>query len=333
MNEPRLISVVVPAYNEEDSIATAVRAIADVVRSIGAPFEIIVVDDGSRDTTFETASAARSDGLPVHALALSRNFGKEAALYAGLAAARGQVVVTMDADLQHRPALIPRMVEAWRSGARVVHAVKRDRGDESWYAGARARLANAVLSRLTGVDLRGSSDYKLLDESVVGVVVNSMHERGRVYRAVVQWLGCRQARIEFTVAERCAGRTHWSLHALFGLTLDTVFGFTSAPLRLVTWLGTATLVLGLVIGGDALWSWAHGRAVTGFATTIITLPLIGSFVMISLGIIGEYIARIYVELQGRPPYVVERRTSEVTDSGQSAVAQDDRVRAACCSSE
>lgn len=326
MNEPRLISVVVPAYNEAAGIATAVRAIADVVRSVGVPYEIVVVDDGSRDATFACASAVRADGLPVNVLALSRNFGKEAALLAGLAAARGDAVITMDADLQHPPALIPRMVDAWRRGARVVHAVKRDRGDEPWYAGARARLANALLSRLTGIDLRGASDYKLLDRSVVDVVVGSLTEHGRVYRALVQWLGFEQVRVEFTVAERCAGRTHWSMRALCQLTFDAVFGFTSAPLRLVTWLGSATLVLGLVIGGEALWSWWRGVAVSGFATTIITLLLIGSFVMISLGIIGEYIARIYEELQGRPTYLVERRTG-VTADGAHLRAIDADARA------
>ncbi|MCZ8131453.1 MAG: glycosyltransferase family 2 protein [Steroidobacteraceae bacterium] len=302
-----LLSIVIPAHDEEHGIPWMIRAVADVMARLAYPYEIVVVDDGSRDATFERAAECAHAGVTVRAIRLSRNFGKEAALCAGLEAARGAAVITIDADLQHPPSTIPRMVEAWERGARIVHGVKRSRGDERWYATARAKLVNALIGRLGGIELRNASDFKLLDRQVVDVLVHELPERHRFYRGLAQWIGFEQACVEFDVAPRRVGVSHWSLSGLVGLAWTATVSFSAAPLRVVGYLGVLTLLMGLVIGGEAIWSWANGIAVSGFATTIMTLLLIGSFVMISLGVIGEYIAKIYDEIKHRPPYVVACR--------------------------
>jgi glycosyltransferase involved in cell wall biosynthesis len=302
----RLLSIVVPAYNEAEGIEAACTTLARIGTSTGYACEIIVVDDGSRDATFERASALRGLPATVRVIGLSRNFGKEAALLAGLRRAAGDAVITIDADLQHPPSLIPAMVLAWERGSKVVHGIKRSRGDESFVATWRAALVNRLLTHLGEVHLQRSSDYKLLDRAAVDVVAHQMTERMRLYRGLAEWVGFPQTTLEFDVAPRLHGQSAWSLRSLLGLTLTALVSFSSAPLRLVSLLGLLTFLLGAGIGGEALWSWVHGRSTSGFVTVIMTLLLIGSFIMISLGIIGEYIAKIYEEIKRRPEYIIGR---------------------------
>jgi len=300
-----LLSIVVPAHNEASGIAHAVEVISGVLASGPMRFEIIVVDDGSHDQTFERIRALAVADARVKGLRFTRNFGKEAALLAGLRAASGAAVVTIDADLQHPPALIPQMIEQWRGGAMVVDAVKRDRATDGALTRGRARLFNALLSRLGGINLENASDFKLLDRVVVDAITRELPERQRFYRGLADWVGYRHASIPFDVAARADGEGKWSLLKLFSLATTAIVSFTSAPLQIVTVLGFATLAFGFFVGADALIAWFQGRAVSGFATTIITLLIVGSFIMISLGIIGEYIAKIYDEIKARPPYLVE----------------------------
>ena len=305
-SQRRLVSIVVPAFNEAEGIQSAIQTLSGVFDTLPYALEIVVVDDGSRDDTYGRAAAMADAGLPVRAIRLSSNFGKEGALLAGLHYARGDATITIDADLQHPPSLIPAMIQAWEAGAKVVHAVKRNRGDEPWLSSLRASLINALLTRLGGVDVRNSSDYKLLDRGALDVLISGLPERRRFYRGLAGWIGFEQATIEFDVAPRQHGASGWRLRSLLALALTALVSFTSAPLRIVSVLGLLTFLLGVGVGGDALWSWAHGRAVSGFVTLIITLLLIGSFIMISLGVIGEYIAKIYDEIKQRPAYVIDR---------------------------
>lgn len=302
----KLLSVVIPAHDEESGIAHAVATIRDVLESCGMRWEIVIVDDGSRDRTFECVRELAAQDARVRGARFSRNFGKEAALLAGLELARGDAVVTLDADLQHPPRLIPVMIEAWAQGARVVDAVKRSRATDGLLTRLRARLFNAVLSRLGGINMENSSDFKLLDRIAVDAITRSLPERQRFYRGLSDWVGYAHTSIPFDVEERAQGQSQWSLFGLIGLASTAIISFTSAPLRIVTALGVATLIFGLGVAGDALLSWIQGRAVSGFVTLIGTLLLLGSFIMISLGIIGEYIARIYDEIKRRPAYLVER---------------------------
>ncbi|MEP7314762.1 MAG: glycosyltransferase family 2 protein, partial [Pseudomonadota bacterium] len=275
MSDRKLLSIVVPAFNEAQGIQRAIRTMTETVTLLAYDHEFIVIDDGSRDRTFDQAAALSVEGMPVRALRLSKNFGKEAALLAGLQHARGDLVVTIDADLQHPPSLIPSMVRAWEQGAKVVHGVKRDRGQESWFATLRASIINSILTRMGGVDVRSSSDFKLLDRVVVDVLTRQLPERKRFYRGLAHWLGYAQVTLQFDVAPRAQGASGWSLRSLFGLALTALVSFTSLPLRIVSVLGVLTFLLGVVVGGDALWSWIRGEAVSGFVTMIITLLLIG----------------------------------------------------------
>jgi glycosyltransferase involved in cell wall biosynthesis len=297
--------VVIPAKDEEAGLEALLAEVYRALAEVDAEPEVIVVDDGSRDETFAHLRqlVGRHPGL--RGLRLSRNYGKEAALLAGLKAACGDAVVTMDADLQHPPSVIPRMVERWRQGARVVHGVKRRMPG----ARRRDRLAssgfNRLMRRLAGIDMRRASDFTLLDRTAVDVLVARMPERRRFYRGLTRWVGFRQDSVGFDVPPRTKGRSRWPFLRLVDLALTGIVSFTSLPLRLVTVLGVTTLIFAGVVAAETLWSWFEGRAVSGFATLEITLLFLGSSIMISLGILGEYIARIYDEVKGRPEYLIE----------------------------
>jgi polyisoprenyl-phosphate glycosyltransferase len=305
VNRAKLLSVVVPAHNEARGIAHSTSVILNALASCGMKLELIVVDDGSRDDTFERVRELSRKDARIKGLRFSRNFGKEAALLAGLKSASGDAVVTIDSDLQHPPALIPRMIEEWRNGAAVVDAIKRSRENDGLLTRVRAGLFNALLSRLGGINLENASDFKLLDRVVVDAITRELPERQRFYRGLADWVGYRHASVPFDVGTRAEGQGKWSLWRLVGLATTAIVSFTSAPLQIVTVLGVLTLGLGFVVGADAVIAWFQGRAVSGFATTIITLLVVGSFIMISLGIIGEYLAKIYDEIKARPSYLVE----------------------------
>jgi len=304
---PCEVSVVLPAHNEARGIGRAVQVLSAILGGAAASFEIIVVDDGSRDRTFEAAAALCPQYPHLRVLSLSRNFGKEAALLAGLTAAAGRAVITMDADLQHPPALIPTFLEHWRNGAKVVHGVKEDRQTDSFSQRLRARVFNALLTRLGGFNCSNCSDYKLLDREVVDILTTRMPERNRLYRGLASWVGFRQETVGFVVAERLDGASRFSLKALMALATTALVSFSTIPLRIVTVLGALTLLLWVGVAAEAFWSWIHDQAVSGFMTLIMTLLIIGSSIMISLGIIGEYVGRIYEELKARPVFLVERR--------------------------
>jgi len=300
-----LLSIVVPAHNESAGIVRAVQVILDAASACSMGLELIVVDDGSGDDTFDRVRSVSAGDPRVKGLRFSRNFGKEAALLAGLNAAEGDAVITIDSDLQHPPALIPAMVEAWRNGAMVVNAVKRSRSTDSVLTRLRAGVFNGLLTRLGGINLQNASDFKLIDRVVVDAISRQLPERQRFYRGLAEWVGYRHANIPFDVEERVDGEGKWTLWKLVELATTAVISFTSAPLRIVTFLGMVTLVFGFGVATEALIGWMRGTAVSGFTTMITALLILGSLIMISLGIIGEYIAKIYDEVKARPNYLVE----------------------------
>lgn len=308
--EATLTSIVLPARNEAEGIHGAVAAIAAVLGRCCPRWEILVIDDGSTDGTYAVLKGLSQQDPRIRGFRLSRNFGKEAALLAGLRQARGDRVITMDADLQHPPDLIPEMLRQWEAGAMIVHAVKQTRTNDSRIARLRANLFNGLVSWLGGIELRDASDFKLLDREVVDTIVNKLPERQRFYRGLADWVGYPAINVPFSVAERASGIGKWSVWRLTQLAMTAMVSFTSAPLRIVTVLGFLTLLIGFFVGADAIISRWRGIAVSGFATTVIVILIIGSFIMISLGIIGEYIAKIYEEVKGRPIYLIESTTDE-----------------------
>lgn len=302
-----MVSVVIPAYNEESGIERAVQVIEKILAECDIDYEILVIDDGSSDRTYETVKRMTEGGGNIRGIRLSRNFGKEAAILAGLHEARGDAMITIDADLQHPPQLIPEMIRKWRSGAKVVHAVKQDRSEDGSLSRIRANIFNRILTRFGGIDMHNASDFKLLDRVAVDVVVFQMKEKHRFYRGLAQWVGFEQESIPFDVLVRESGQGKWSIWALLELAITAMVSFSSAPLRIVTILGFVTLCFGFLVTTETLWSVYRGKAISGFATLEITILLIGSFVMISLGIVGEYIAKIYEETKARPSYLISAK--------------------------
>ncbi len=300
-----VISAVIPAYNESQGIEEAIKQIAGFLDACESAWEIIVVDDGSRDPTYRQICRISQGEPRVKGITLSRNFGKEAAILAGLEHATGAAVIIIDADLQHPPGLIPEMIGKWRSGAQIVHTVKRSRTADSAGKKAAAYCINQLISNLGGINVNNSSDFKLLDREIVDIIVHLLPERERFFRGLTSWLGFSEAYIYFDVAGRQGDQSKWSFWSLLELSITALTSFTCAPLRIITFLGIATLLLGFLVASDAIWSLIIGQSVSGYATIVISLLLIGSFIMISLGIIGEYIAKIYEEVKARPHYLIK----------------------------
>jgi glycosyltransferase involved in cell wall biosynthesis len=240
----------------------------------------------------------------LRAMRLSRNFGKELALCAGLERARGEAIVVMDGDGQHPPSLLPTMIEKWRTcGADIVQAVKVKRGRESATSKAGAFLFYVILNKLSGFELKGASDFKLINRKVLDTWL-AMRERNVFFRGMTAWMGFNAAQIPFEVPARRTGKSHWSYLTRAKLALIGITAFSSFPLHFVTFAGVIFFIFAVGLGIQTLYLKLAGRAFTGFATVILLELIIGSLLMISLGIIGEYLARIYEEVKGRPRYIV-----------------------------
>jgi len=276
-------------------------------------YELVLVDDGSTDKTWCIITAEAKSCQAVRALRLSRNFGKESALCAGLEHAQGEAVIVMDADGQHPPSLIPEMVRLWQScGADIVEAVKRTRGRESLSSRLGALLFYLVLNKLSGFDLKGASDFKLMNRKAIDAWLK-MHERNVFFRGMTVWMGFTTLQIPFDVVPRSAGQSTWSVFTRLKLALIGITAFSSFPLHLVTFAGLVFLGSSVVLGLQTLYLKLAGRAVSGFATVILLELIIGSLLMISLGIIGEYLAHIYEEVKGRPRYLIMDATEQHSD--------------------
>ncbi|HMF80777.1 MAG TPA: glycosyltransferase family 2 protein [Candidatus Acidoferrum sp.] len=300
-----LLSVVLPVFREGAHLAALLADVRSFLRQCNLPYELIIVDDGSPDNTWQVITTEAQSSQALRALRLSRNFGKESALCAGLEHAKGDAVIVMDADGQHPPSLIPDMVNLWRtSGADIVEAVKRRRGRESLSNKLGAQLFYFILNKLSGFHFKGASDFKLMNRKAVDAWLR-MHERNVFFRGMTVWMGFNTVQIPFEVVPRSAGRSTWSILKRLKLALIGITAFSSFPLHVVTFAGVVFLGLSVLLGLQTLYLKLAGRAVSGFATVILLELIIGSLLMISLGIIGEYLARIYEEVKGRPRYLVE----------------------------
>jgi dolichol-phosphate mannosyltransferase len=297
-----VVSVVLPMFDEEAAAPRALAAVVGVLDALREPFEIVCVDDGSRDGTLNTVTAAAARDPRIRVVALARNFGKEAALMAGLGAARGRAVVLMDADLQHPPEVIPAMLDLWRQGHEVVHGRKRRRAREPLSYRVLARLFNRLMGQAAGVDFAGASDFKLLDRIVVDALLQ-FPERNRFFRALVSWSGFRGADVPFDVAERVAGETKWSLRGLVTYSLNNLVAFSSLPLRLTAWLGVFAFAMGILLAPWTLYRYLRGDAVTGFTTVILLQLIIGGALMTGIGVLSLYLAEIFQEVKRRPLYL------------------------------
>lgn len=301
-----MLSVVIPAYNEEAMLLKTARTLGGLLRAEQIRYELIFVDDGSKDRTWELIREAHAKDAAVHGVHFSRNFGKEAAIFAGLSAASGECAAVMDCDLQHPPQTLVTMYRFWEQGYEVVEGVKRSRGTETAAHRAAAGIFYRIMSKAVRIDMSRASDFKLLDRKAVDSLLE-MPERNAFFRAMSSWIGFRQKQVEFDVQEREAGESKWSTVRLISYAVSNIVGYSTLPMQLVTGAGIVVFLLAVVLGIQTLVKYFSGHAVEGFTTVILLILLIGSVIMISLGIIGYYIARIYEETKGRPRYIISQR--------------------------
>lgn len=305
MEKEGKLSVVLPAYNEEKIIEKAATVIGTILENASIQYELVFVDDGSKDNTWneiEKASQAHPNVVGVH---FSRNFGKESALFAGLANTTGDCCVVMDCDLQHPPETIVEMYRLWQQGYEVVEGVKRSRGKESILHKASAGLFYKIISKAVKIDMSRASDFKLMDRMAVDALLN-MPERNAFFRALSSWIGYKTTTVEFDVQEREEGESKWSTWSLIKYAITNIVAFSAAPMQVVTAAGVLVFILAAVIGIQTVVKFCMGGSVEGFTTVILLILIIGSIVMISLGIIGYYISKIYEEVKGRPKYLISK---------------------------
>ncbi|CAM2997935.1 glycosyltransferase family 2 protein [Cupriavidus taiwanensis] len=302
-SEPTELSVIIPAYNEAASLPLALPRIVSELAQLVSRFEIVIVNDGSSDQTAAVADELAKRHRFVRAIHFSRNFGKEAALEAGLTYARGRGLLFIDADLQHPPALIPQMIRAWRAGADVVNARKRHRGEERAAYGAASRLFYRMFERATGFAFEGASDYKLLDRQVADALLRCP-ERDRFFRGLVAWVGFHQVDIPFDVAPREAGRSSWSVAGLMRYSLRSLVAFSSLPLQAVAMAGFAGVVLSFLLILQTVARYLSGNALDGFTTVIIAQAAFSSLLLLAVGVLAVYLARVYDAQKQRPSFFV-----------------------------
>ncbi|MGB7134392.1 MAG: glycosyltransferase family 2 protein [Acidobacteriaceae bacterium] len=301
-----VLSVVVPCFNEQDGVEECFRRLLGVLEALGIAWEIVFVNDGSQDATLPALLALQGDDARVVVVDLARNFGHQLAVTAGIETARGSAMVTIDADLQDPPELIAEMVRLWRQGYQVVYGVRTARRGETgfklWSAKAFYRVINALADVEIPLD---SGDFRLIDRRVAEVVLK-MRERHRLLRAMYSWVGFHQIGVPYERAARFAGKTKYPLRRMVGLALDGIISFSTAPLRMVTFAGMATAFLAFAGALYALMVrlFTH-RWVTGWATLFIAVTFFSGIQLISLGVMGEYLGRIYTEVKQRPLYVIQ----------------------------
>lgn len=302
------LSLLIPFYNEEKQIPITLATVIPILESTGMDFEVVMVDDGSRDSTWDVIRQASNLDNRLVGLHFSRNFGKEAAICAAIDRADGDAVILMDGDLQHPPEHIPEMVRLWRDeGFDIVEGIKSTRGQESLASRLNAKVFYGLFRRFSGYDLRNASDFKLLDRRVVREW-RRLGEHDTFFRGLSAWLGFKRTTFSFEVAARQTGGSKWSVLRLANLSVNAITGFSAMPLQFITGLGLILLLLFFIVAIDTLVMWFSGQAATGFTTVILLQLLIGGSIMISLGLIGMYIARIFTEVKGRPRYIIAATT-------------------------
>ncbi len=310
------LSLVSPIYREGASVVVFLDAVEEVLRGLGDSYEILLVDDGSPDDSWAHLVREAASRPALRCMRLSRNFGKEAALAAGLDAASGDAVITLDSDLQHPPALIPAMVAAWKDGAAdIVEAHKEKRQAESLLDRFLARSFYRVFQWISSFDLAGASDFKLLDRKVVEAW-KTLPERKIFYRGMTHWLGYRHRNIPFVPPARETGGTKWSFAKKFRLALDSMTAYTSKPLYIIWLLGLLFFLFALVMGGEAMLSKLRGDAMDGFTTVILLILITGSAVLASICLLAVYLRQVFHEIKRRPRYII----SEYAGSGKGAAS-------------
>jgi polyisoprenyl-phosphate glycosyltransferase len=319
------ISVVIPVYNEGPNIGPVCARLTPVLDRVAGSWEIVFVDDGSEDDTLERIRAESARDGRIGAVSFSRNFGKEIALAAGLDHVRGRAVVIMDADLQHPPEMIETFVARWREGYVMVYGQRTDRSDETRIRRGSAHLFYRLFERFGEIGLpEGAGDFRLIDRTGVEVM-RTLGERARFSKGLYAWIGFKATGVPFVVGDRQHGATKWSFRRLFRFAFDGITSFSTAPLRIWTYIGglvsIASIVTAIVFAVNTL---LYGTDVPGFPSIFVSVMFFSGIQLMSLGIIGEYVGRIFAEVKRRPLYVVAERIGAAAEAGHGALVRDDR---------
>jgi polyisoprenyl-phosphate glycosyltransferase len=323
------LSVVVPVFNESANIEPLCDRLVPILERVAASWEVVFVNDGSEDDTLSAIRARNAAEPRIGAVSFSRNFGKEVAIAAGLDHARGRAVVIMDADLQHPPEVIERFVARWREGYVMVYGQRTSRADESAVKRGFARLFYRLFDSFTHMHLpEGAGDFRLIDARGVEVL-RGLPERSRFSKGLYAWIGFKTIGIPFVVEERRHGATKWSFRTLFRFAFDGITAFSTVPLRVWTYLGGLISVLAIAAAAYfAVRTLLFGVDVAGYPSLIVSITFLGGVQLMSLGIIGEYIGRIFAEVKRRPLYVVAERIGDAAEASQPEIIRDERRAAA-----
>ena len=315
-----MISIVVPAYNEESNLAVLYANVREVMDGLGDvdDWEIVIVDDGSTDATWKVIETLNAASGRVRGIRLSRNFGHQSALMAGLAAARGRAVISMDADLQHPPALLPQLVRKWQEGFQIVHAVRRDPPNVPWFKRVTSRLYYQVFTFLSGVEIEpGAADFRLLDRQVLDEILQ-FEEEGLFLRGIVRWVGYATASVPFDCQKRHAGTTKYGLRKMLTLGWHGVSAFSLVPLRIGIIIGLLSSTLAFIsVGLAILGKWLDDSAIPGWASSVAISSFLFGVLFVFLAVLAEYVGRIAVEVRRRPRFLVR-------DTTRMAMAASDR---------
>ena len=306
----KLLSIVIPAFNEEENIENTAKVVSGIMEEARIPYELVFVSDGSKDQTFAKVLALAETDRHIRGLEFSKNFGKEAAIFAGLSAVKGGCAVVMDCDLQHPPQTIVEMYRLWEEGFEIVEGVKNTRGKESLFHKLFAGTFYKLLTSLTGTEMEDTSDFKLLDKTVINVLLD-MPERKTFFRAMSFWVGFKSCQVTYDVQERAFGTTKWSFYKLAKYAVSNIVAFSTKPLSIVGYMGGLSLLIGLVVGIQTVVNWLSGKALEGFTTVILLLLFLGGAILLGLGILGTYIGAIYQEVKARPRYIVRLDTDKI----------------------
>ena len=299
------LSIILPFHNEASLVRELLQRLMPIVDSLGKTVEIICIDDGSTDNTFKLLTHEHTVDPRIKPVRLARNFGKESALTCGLRLSTGRAAILMDSDLQHPPETIPALIKAWENGARMVYAIRKNRDTDGFLRTAFSKTFYLIFKHIAEIRLpEGAGDFRLLDRVVIDAV-NQMDERTRFMKGLMTWVGFESAFVTFTVERRRAGHSNWSFKRLLHFAFDGIFSFSTVPLRIWTWCGALISAFSLAYGAfltvkTLIW----GVDVPGYASLMVGLMFLGGIQLLSLGIIGEYLARVYTEVKGRPLYLI-----------------------------
>jgi polyisoprenyl-phosphate glycosyltransferase len=308
------ISIVIPLFNEEGNIAVLYAALILALEKISSEYEIIFVDDGSKDRSFELIFNISQQNSKVLGISLSRNFGHQIALTAGMEHASGEVVVTMDGDMQHPPEVIVDLYNKYKQGYDIVNSIRTETADSSAFKNITSQYFYKIINSLSDIHIEpASADFRLMNRKTVDAFLK-LKEKDRFTRGMISWMGFKQAQVEYTAPERFSGKSKYSLFKMFSFAVDGITSFSAKPLRISFYAGLIVSFVGLLYAIYAVVEYFKGNTSPGWASTLVSILIIGGIQLISIGIIGEYLARVFNEAKNRPLYLVKQYSSKQDDT-------------------